>query len=223
VLETHHPLIQYFNRFKKPLERTELESMIHERPVEERAALEDILAFLKSFKADASIPSFLQLASGERVLKSILFLGPQKSDEPYRAEDLDVFFTLAQESAIAIENARLFDEAVQRTKELKEMNRELADTNERLQVTQASLIVAEKNATMVGMAKAIAHEVNNPLSTVSGRATYISRIVNNLSEIALKMILRKVTAGLPRSKNTQAGSAVIPTGSVSWSRRLRIF
>ncbi|HOE68521.1 MAG TPA: hypothetical protein PLH16_02540, partial [Candidatus Omnitrophota bacterium] len=55
------------------------------------------------------------------------------------------------------------------------MNRELEETNQRLQVTQASLIVAEKNATMVGMAKAIGHEVNNPLSTVGGRSIWIYR------------------------------------------------
>ena len=46
------------------------------------------------------------------------------------------------------------------------MNKDLEETNQRLQVTQASLIVAEKNATMVNMAKAIGHEVNNPLSVV---------------------------------------------------------
>jgi len=108
-------------------------------------------------------------------LKAILFLGHQKSDEPYSEEDLDVFFTLGQESSIAFENARLYDEVVERTRMLEQTNMDLSDANEKLKVTQASLIVAEKNATMVGMAKAIGHEVNNPLSTVAGRATWIYR------------------------------------------------
>jgi signal transduction histidine kinase len=94
-----------------------------------------------------------------------------------------VLYTFAHVSAIAIVNARLYDEAIDKARELEQINVELntAQTNmmralkdaelanDKLKVTQASLIVAEKSATMVGMAKAIGHEVNNPLSIIIGR------------------------------------------------------
>ena len=116
---------------------------------EERQVYEIILATLIKFGAQVAIPSFLGKFSvrpekEELRLRSILFIGAQKSDRPYTQEDIDLFYMIAQESAIAIENARLFDEAIHRSKELVDINEQLTDTNEKLRVTQASLIVAEK-------------------------------------------------------------------------------
>lgn len=178
ILRSDHPLVEEVNRLLRPVDREEITNRFatksHQGVGGDRE-LKQCLELFDMFKADVVVPSFLypQSRSAENghtknppLLRSLLFLGPKKSDEPYTQEDLDIFFTLAQESAIAVENARLYDEAVRKTEQLREMNQELANANERLQVTQASLIVAEKNATMAGMAKAIGHEVNNPLTTV---------------------------------------------------------
>ncbi len=178
TIQKNHPLILYFETEKRILEIYELENWIRESEKKEAEKYEPLLGIMKTLKAEAVIPSFLgRMTEGmgkpHLELRSLLFLGAKKSDEPYSQEDLDIFYTLAQESAIAIENARLYDEAILRTEELARMNQELRETNERLKVTQASLIVAEKNATMVGMAKAIGHEINNPLSTVVYRAQSI--------------------------------------------------
>ncbi|MGI6241782.1 MAG: ATP-binding protein [Candidatus Omnitrophota bacterium] len=188
-LPTDHFLIQHLVEERRILERQRLEDQLQRKGKGSDAGqdrLTEILEFLKNMDAEVIIPSFLrnridttglgiEKKSADMELRNILILGGKKSDEPYSDEELAVFYGLAQESAIAIENARLYDEAVQRTKLLVEMNHELEETNQRLQVTQASLIVAEKNATMVGMAKAIGHEVNNPLSTVGGRSIWIYR------------------------------------------------
>ncbi len=188
-LPTDHFLIQHLVEERRILERQRLEDQLQRKGKGSDAGqdrLTEILEFLKSMDAEVIIPSFLrnridttglgiEKKSADMELRNILILGGKKSDEPYSDEELAVFYGLAQESAIAIENARLYDEAVQRTKLLVEMNHELEEANQRLQVTQASLIVAEKNATMVGMAKAIGHEVNNPLSTVGGRSIWIYR------------------------------------------------
>lgn len=189
LLTENHPVIRYLWKTRRPAELHQLEDLLESgKPSEDgKDGLQAVTSFLKSARAEALIPSFLKRpleAPGigketrtdreEFILRSILLLGGKKSDEPYTEEDLEVFFSLAQESAIALENARLYDEAVERTRLLETMNQELANTNEKLQVTQASLIVAEKSATMVGMAKAIAHEVNNPLTTVSARAHWIT-------------------------------------------------
>ena len=69
---------------------------------------------MEELKASCLVPSFLA-----DNLKNVLVLGEKKSGDPYTEEDLNVLFTLAQESAIAIENARLYDQAVNKSAELE--------------------------------------------------------------------------------------------------------
>ncbi len=192
TLPETHMMIRYLYESRAAIEIRRLEELMDKNPNHlARTGLEMVYEFLKAARAEVVIPSFLrrriedtgmgkeQSSSRDRdegmVLRNILILGGKKSDEPYSDEDLEVFYSLAQESAIAIENARLYDEAVEKTRLLADMNRELGDMNSKLQVTQASLIVAEKNATMVGMAQAIGHEVNNPLTTVLMRTDIVYR------------------------------------------------
>ncbi len=179
-IDLSHPIVNYFAHHQGPIEIATLKELNTTKCFLSSEDIEKIVNLMDSLKAEAAIPCLggkvaARLEKKDMYLKAILFLGHQKSDEPYTEEDLDVFFTLGQESSIAFENARLYDEVVERTKLLEQTNTDLSDANEKLKVTQASLIVAEKNATMVGMAKAIGHEVNNPLSTVAGRATWIYR------------------------------------------------
>lgn len=188
-LTISHAVIQQLRDTRRFIEINRIDESLRKKGLDEeqRKKLEEVRDFLKSVRAEAVIPSFLRRRldtvgigkekergeTEEVSLRNILVLGGKKSDETYSDEDLNVFYSMAQESAIAIENARLYDEVVERTRLLEQMNTDLSEANERLKVTQASLIVAEKNATMVGMAKAIGHEVNNPLSTVAGRAVWI--------------------------------------------------
>lgn len=185
-----HALIRYLERTRRPLALYRLEEEFQEKnPLYPRQEVEQIRNAFTDLKAELVVPSFLRrriemeglgkekaVEEEEVALRNILILGGKKSDEPYSDEELEVFSSLAQESAIAVENARLYDEAIERTRELAKMNQELEETNKRLEVTQASLIVAEKNATMVDMAKAIGHEVNNPLT---GLMLQLNRIREN--------------------------------------------
>jgi len=173
-----HPIVNFFSHHQGPIEIDTLKELNNAKGFLKLEDIEKIIGLMNFLKAEAAVPCFggkvaARLEKKDVYLKAVLFLGHQKSDEPYSEEDLDVFFTLGQESSIAFENARLYDEVVERTRLLEQTNTDLSDANEKLKVTQASLIVAEKNATMVGMAKAIGHEVNNPLSTVGGRAVWI--------------------------------------------------
>ena len=177
-IDLSHPIVNFFSHHQAPIEIDTLKELNKKKGFLKSEDIERILSLMNSLKAEAAVPCLggkvaAKLEKKDVYLKAILFLGHQKSDEPYSEEDLDVFFTLGQESSIAFENARLYDEVVERTRLLEQTNTHLSDANEKLKVTQASLIVAEKNATMVGMAKAIGHEVNNPLSTVGGRAVWI--------------------------------------------------
>jgi signal transduction histidine kinase len=80
-------------------------------------------------------------------LVGVLALGMKKSGEDYTQEDVDILFTLARTEAIAISNARLFDE---------------------LSKTQAEAAQREKMAVIGTLAAGINHEICNPLGIVRG-------------------------------------------------------
>jgi HD-GYP domain-containing protein (c-di-GMP phosphodiesterase class II) len=95
-----HPIITWMNRNNKPL----LNRDIAFTPIfksmwkEENADLEEFNPEL-----------FLPLNSNEELI-GILALGRKKSSQPYNQNEELLFSTLANQTAIAIENARLFDE-----------------------------------------------------------------------------------------------------------------
>jgi signal transduction histidine kinase len=80
-------------------------------------------------------------------LIGILALGRKKSGEDYTQEDIDILSALARTEAIAISNARLFDE---------------------LSKTQAEAAQREKMAVIGTLAAGINHEICNPLGIVRG-------------------------------------------------------
>lgn len=70
----------------------------------------------------------------------------------FTAADLSLLESLARPAAAAIENARLYEQAVQRA--------------EQLQRSQAQLIQSEKLAAMGRLTASLAHEINNPLQAI---------------------------------------------------------
>ncbi len=189
VFNEQDPLIDYLEHERQPIDIERVKEYIETGGPKTKKG-----SFVKQYDyklikvkmdellAACCVPSFL----GKRLL-GVLVLGEKKSGDAYSDEDLAVLFTIAQESAIAIENARLYDDAIEKAKELEIINdnlnaaqtnllRALRDTevaNKKLQETTAALISAEKKATMVGMAQAIGHEVYNPLVPISGKAQHI--------------------------------------------------
>ncbi len=81
-------------------------------------------------------------------LIGVLSLGAKKSGEDFTQEDIDILDTLAKTEAIAISNARLFDE---------------------LSKTQAEAAQSEKMAVIGTLAAGINHEICNPLGIVRGQ------------------------------------------------------
>ena len=92
---------------------------------------------------------------------------------------VDLIKTFAAQSALAIQNARLFESVESRT-------RELAKSLEDLRTAQDRLVQTEKLASLGQLTAGIAHEIKNPLN-----------FVNNFSAISVELIdeLRQALAG----------------------------
>ncbi len=201
-----HPLIQRLRGQKQPLRKTDFVSSDGISDHESR----EIYSLLSELKAEAVIPSFLGrggdgTSGRDRLsLRGFLILGAKKSDEEYTQDDLDVFSTLAQESAIAIENARLYDAQIQKTNELAKANEELAFTNKKLndatsdlmkalseterakkelESTQAQMLDMKRRELVARMSAAMGHEIQNPLQGISFTYYHFGKLGKILHEI----------------------------------------
>src|SRR5436190_5466032 len=94
---------------------------------------------------------------------------------PFTEKQIAVATTFADQAAIAIENARLFEAVTQRTEEL---GRSL----EELRAAQERLIQTEKLASLGQLTAGIAHEIKNPLNFVNNFAALSIELINELKE-----------------------------------------
>lgn len=83
---------------------------------------------------------------------SLFYAGRNLQELPFHEADKEMFQILANQAAIAMENARLYDE--------------LRDYVKQVEESQQALLQAEKMAAAGRLTASIAHEVNNPLQAV---------------------------------------------------------
>ncbi len=85
-------------------------------------------------------------------LHSVLFAARDASGTPFRGADLELFFVLARQAVVAMENARLYEDLRNYVRQVEE--------------SQQALLRVEKMAAAGRLTASIAHEVNNPLQSV---------------------------------------------------------
>ncbi len=90
-----------------------------------------------------------------------LYLTEKQGAEEFTEEDEALAMTLATQAAIALENANLYEELRRSYDELKQ--------------SQQLLVRQEKLASLGRLAAGLAHELNNPLSSVAGFAEALQR------------------------------------------------
>ncbi|WP_367274825.1 AAA family ATPase [Microcoleus sp. CAWBG556] len=109
-------------------------------------------------------------------LTGILYLENNLAIGAFTAERLQVLKVLTSQVAIAIENAQLY------AKE-QEKSQQLAQSLHQLQQTQAQLVQTEKISSLGQLVAGVAHEVNNPVSFVSGNLHHANDYVKDLISI----------------------------------------
>jgi signal transduction histidine kinase len=116
-------------------------------------------------------------ADGELV--AVLVLGRPRSGRMYGADDRRLLQTLANQGAVAIENALALEQ-------LRELNRDLEEKVEErtqeLREAHAQLVHREKMASLGQFVAGIAHEINNPLNFIQGNLHCLRQYMNVLRE-----------------------------------------
>jgi len=100
----------------------------------------------------------------------------RKMPGQFAQNTIDLIKTFAAQSALAIQNARLFDSVETRT-------RELARSLEDLRTAQDRLVQTQKLASLGQLTAGIAHEIKNPLNFVNNFSGVSVELIDELQEI----------------------------------------
>ena len=145
------------------------------------ATHEAVRAALTTLGAQVALPLRLR---GELV--GILTAGAKRTGLFYTAGDAEFLRALAQQAAIALENARTYealallnarleDRVHERTAQLEDANRELAQAYGELKSAETRLVHSEKMASLGRLVAGVAHEINNPVSFISTSVAPLTR------------------------------------------------
>lgn len=141
-------------------------------------ALDDVISETKfasdpyiTVKKPKSILGLPLIYKGQ--LTGILYLENNLTSAVFTAERVEILKVLTAQLAISIENARLYQQEREKTQALEQ-------SLQKLQQTQAQLVHTEKISSLGQLVAGIAHEVNNPVSFISGNLHHATEYLDNL-------------------------------------------
>ncbi|MCK5580215.1 MAG: GAF domain-containing protein [Candidatus Omnitrophica bacterium] len=132
VIDAKTALIDEIKKYRRPIVTDEVSQKAQDRNDEK---LKEVDAQLKELCAAVIIPTFV-----DEKLVGVIVLGQKLSGKMFTEDDLAVFTILANQAALAIENAFFYED-------MKE--------------THEQLFKAEKMATIGTMADGLSHQINN--------------------------------------------------------------
>ncbi len=167
-IPSDHPICKHLWMRREDLSRADFDD---EPDIENREACRDEFDTLE-------VEVLVPILYGVDLLGAIA-VGRKLSGDRLAADDRLLLRTLANQSSVAIENAKAFDEIAKLNETLEarveERTRELRETQ--LQLTQA-----EKMKSLGQLVAGVAHELNNPIGFVHANLQLLDEHVNKLVE-----------------------------------------
>src|SRR5262249_10832650 len=140
----------------------------------------------------ASPVNEIVLAEGYRSILIVPMLRPdhivgglvvrRKTPGEFSKSTIDLLQTFADQSVVAIQNARLFESVEART-------RELGASLDDLRTTQDRLVQTQKLASLGQLTAGIAHEIKNPLNFVNNFSSVSVELIDELKETLGKVMV----------------------------------
>src|SRR5262245_16184 len=124
----------------------------------------------------------------------------RKAPGEFPQSTIDLLQTFADQSVVAIQNARLYENVETRT-------RELASSLEQLRTTQDRLVQTQKLASLGQLTAGIAHEIKNPLNFVNNFSGVSAELITELQEALADVSLdQKARAEISELTDTLRGN-----------------
>ncbi|RIL03048.1 MAG: hypothetical protein DCC71_15765 [Proteobacteria bacterium] len=167
VLPTEHPACKYLWMRRQEVGRSDL---AEESDPAMRAACEALFDRL-------DVALLVPVLFGVDLL-GVIAVGRKRSGERFSPDDRQLLLTLANQSSIAIENARAFDEIAKLNETLEAR---VEERTRELRETQQQLMQSEKMRTLGQLVAGVAHELNNPIGFVHANLKLLDEYVAKLA------------------------------------------
>ena len=149
VLPSDSPLVQAWNQQRQALTQAEIEML----PIF-KTLKSETLRWLSKLEMDVYVPIHAQ-----EEWVGLLALGPKSSGASYYSEDIELLDTLADQTAVALQNARLVESLMRVNKEFRKAYSSMEDAHTKLQ---------KIDRTKSDFISISSHELRTPLTILSG-------------------------------------------------------
>jgi len=110
----------------------------------------------------------------------VVSCGHSSGARPWREEEVELLRAVADQLAIAIDQAELYKQTHLAAITAQEQATTLQETLRELQQTQAQLVQSEKMSSLGQMVAGVAHEINNPINFIYGNLSHADQYAQDL-------------------------------------------